>query len=334
VDKKSGNRIWTLGGKQNNFTDMSGGNATNFAWQHHARFTNIAQTQLTMFDNHNTTSAIGCVANCSRGRHVELDYQRKAARLISEFYHPENLISGFEGSYQTLSNDNVFLGWGANPTFTEHTPEGDCVLDVQFNAWRPDKGYPINYRAFKMNWSTYLGHIHTMTFSIDLRPLFVFTPTRQEHDLLWMSGTNFFSWIAGNPTWDPKIAAVAAGQDGQFKVYLSWNGATNVTSWQLVSTNFVMFERHSMMGNKKLITWPMKLTGNSTKEVTKPVITVPRKGFETEIPIKLGVSFVRAAALDSNGKVLGMTALIKLVNGTGNVLTSRDISRPAEQLFS
>jgi hypothetical protein len=108
-----------------------------------------------MFDNHDNVTTVGCKANCSRGKHVELDYEQNTARLVSEFYHPENLVSGFEGSYQPLRSGNVFLGWGANPTFTEHTPSGECVLDVQFNAWELEKGYPVNYRAFKMNWSTH-----------------------------------------------------------------------------------------------------------------------------------------------------------------------------------
>ncbi|KAI0395967.1 Arylsulfotransferase-domain-containing protein [Xylariaceae sp. FL0594] len=252
VDQKSGKRIWTLGGKNSSFADRSNEVATDFAWQHHARFTDPAQRQLTIFDNHGNTSVIGCVANCSRGKHVELDYQRQTARLVHEFYHPERLASGFKGSYQTLDNGNVVLGWGANPTFTEHTPDGECVLDVQFDAWRPDEGYPANYRAFKMNWT-------------------------------------------GMPDWDPQIAAVVAGDDGRVKIYVSWNGATEVATWEL-------------------------LGGNSINGTFGSTITVPRKGFETEIPVPgpVVLPFVRAAACDGNGKVLGMTAIVRLVqDGTG-----------------
>jgi hypothetical protein len=192
VDRQSGNIKWTLGGKKNDFVDISGGRAIDFAWQHHARFGDAAHTQITMFDNHNVSSTIECTVGCSRGKHVELDYDNLTVRLVSEFYHPESLVSGFEGSYQPTRSGNVFLGWGANPTFTEHTPAGECVLDVQFDAWRPDKGYPVNYRAFKMNWKAF-------------------------------------------PTWGPSIVALNTGRDGLFKVYVSWNGATEVAGWQLVS---------------------------------------------------------------------------------------------------
>ncbi|KAI1275812.1 Arylsulfotransferase-domain-containing protein [Xylaria sp. FL0933] len=249
VDRENGNIIWTLGGKKNDFVDISGGNATNFAWQHHARFNDAALTQLTLFDNHNISSTIGCTADCSRGKHIELNYDNHTARLVSEFYHPESLISAFEGSHQITRSGNIFLGWGANPTFTEYTPSGECVLDVQFDLWRPEKGYPINYRAYKMDWKAY-------------------------------------------PTWDPQIAVLEAGIDGQFKVYVSWNGATEVTTWQL-------------------------LVGTSNNSVTKAVIEVPRAAFETEILLKSDQHLVRAAALDKDSHVLGMTVIAQLAVGGG-----------------
>ncbi|GAW13145.1 hypothetical protein ANO14919_025230 [Xylariales sp. No.14919] len=249
VDRKTGHISWTLGGKKNNFVDVSAGKATDFAWQHDARFSDSALTQLTMFDNHNTSSTTGCTVNCSRGKHVELDYDSRAVRLISEFYHPESLVSGFEGSYQTMRSGHVFLGWGANPTFTEHLPSGECVLDVQFDLWRPDTGYPANYRAFKMDWKAY-------------------------------------------PTWDPKIAAVRAEPHGHFKVYLSWNGATEVAEWEL-------------------------FVGASYDSVIEYATAVLRTGFETEILLKSDLPFVRAAAIDKTGQILGMTTVTQLAGRGG-----------------
>jgi hypothetical protein len=38
IDGRTKRPIWYLGGKRNFFMDLSGGNATNFAWQHDARF--------------------------------------------------------------------------------------------------------------------------------------------------------------------------------------------------------------------------------------------------------------------------------------------------------
>ncbi|KAI1297362.1 Arylsulfotransferase-domain-containing protein [Xylaria venustula] len=270
VNRESGSIDWTLGGKKNDFLDLSNGSATNFAWQHHARFYN--STQLTMFDNHNISSTIGCTANCSRGKHVELNYKSRTARLVSEFYHPESLLSGFEGSYQTTRSGNIFLGWGANPAFTEHLPSGECVLDVQFDLWRPDTGYPINYRAFKMDWKAY-------------------------------------------PTWAPQIATLRANEDGEFQVYVSWNGATEVKNWQLVSD---MPEAKKEAEWDQLLTLSLvKLSGNSHDNVTKSIMVIPRNGFETDIILKPEQPFIRAAALGQDGLVLGMTAVTQLTTGEG-----------------
>ena len=138
VDGESGSIKWTLGGKQNHFGDISTSGNVDFAWQHHARFTQTYDPDrnetgtlnpwltLTLFDNHNILGATGCTASCSRGKRIELIAENRTARLVSEFYHPESLVSKFEGSYQTIQNGNVFLGWGANPTFTEQ-----CVINSQ-----------------------------------------------------------------------------------------------------------------------------------------------------------------------------------------------------------
>ncbi|TKA70437.1 hypothetical protein B0A49_06640 [Cryomyces minteri] len=51
INGTSGDTIWILGGKRNQFDDKSGGNATNFSWQHDARWVNGSPTSLTLFDN-------------------------------------------------------------------------------------------------------------------------------------------------------------------------------------------------------------------------------------------------------------------------------------------
>jgi hypothetical protein len=56
----------------------------------------------------------------------------------------------------------------------------------------------------------------------------------------------------------------------------------------------------------------MKLLGDSYGEVTQAAVTVLRTGFETEIPLKPYAAYARAAALDMDGKVLGLTDIIQL----------------------
>src|ERR1035437_7486347 len=81
---------------------------------------------------------------------------------------------------------------------------------------------------------------------------------------------------SGQPTTPPSIAAVTAGATST--VYASWNGATTVASWQL-------------------------LTGTSATQLTA-VSTTPRAGFETTIPAP-AAAFYEVRALSASGRVLG-----------------------------
>ena len=83
-------------------------------------------------------------------------------------------------------------------------------------------------------------------------------------------------WV-GRPTGRPAVAAVANG--GVTTVYASWNGATEVASWQA-------------------------LTG-ATAGSLKPARGTRRTGFETAIPVAAAGAYVAVAALDAKGKVLG-----------------------------
>jgi hypothetical protein len=86
---------------------------------------------------------------------------------------------------------------------------------------------------------------------------------------------------SGQPLTPPAVAARRSG--ATTTVYASWNGATGVGSWQL-------------------------LTGSSASQLT-PVSTTPRTGFETTIPSP-GAAFVQVRALSGSGRVLGTSAAV------------------------
>lgn len=239
-DGKTGAPIWILGGKKNQFKDLSGGNATNFKYQHDARFHSPDLSQLSLFDNHGEENWIGCTSNCSRGVLLDLNYTTMTAQVTREYWHPTSLVSDAMGSYGVLDNGNVLVGWGWNPAFTEHTADGECVFDVQFAPWQPseDDFINANYRIYKDDWVAY-------------------------------------------PAWPP--AAVV--EDGV--MYVSWNGATEVTHWALY-------------------------TASSPESLEQSAIT-RTKGFETSIAVG-EARYVQAKALGKNGDVLpgGSSAVIEV----------------------
>jgi hypothetical protein len=89
-------------------------------------------------------------------------------------------------------------------------------------------------------------------------------------------------WSA-QPTTAPAIAVQAgAGGSGTATVEASWNGATAVASWQV-------------------------LAGTSAESLV-PVLTVPRSGFQTTIPVSTAEPDLAVRALSATGQVLGTSA--------------------------
>lgn len=205
IDGKTGDVVWTLGGKRNDFTELDpakGAETLNpvlsMGWQHHARFVpHSNETEMTLFDNHVKTTSHGkCRETCSRGLHIAIDDSSSppTVQLLREYLHPSRLQAQSQGSVQPLPSagdemDNVFIGWGRCPSFTEHTASGETVMDVQFSPWHSDEipNALDNYRAYKMDW-------------------------------------------VATPWWDPAIA-VRETPEGGLSVYVSWNGATEVRGW-------------------------------------------------------------------------------------------------------
>jgi hypothetical protein len=89
---------------------------------------------------------------------------------------------------------------------------------------------------------------------------------------------------SGLPPERPAIAA-RRGDTGT-TVYVSWNGATGVASWQISS-------------------------GPSRNRLT-PVMTVPRRGFETAIALDATTGHAVATALDASGSPLGSSEAVRV----------------------
>lgn len=93
-----------------------------------------------------------------------------------------------------------------------------------------------------------------------------------------------FPWT-GRPSEPPALAA-RAPRDGAPGLYASWNGATEVASWRLRS-------------------------GSAPGELADGPV-VPRSGFETELAIPEGASYVAADALDADGEPLRTSNVVRL----------------------
>ncbi|KAI0543927.1 Arylsulfotransferase-domain-containing protein [Xylaria curta] len=156
INGTDGSRIWQVGGVNNSFKDLSDGNATNFAFQHDARFTDTNETQITLFDNHAmhiTSPTSGCTQDCTRAMRISLDYDAMEVKLVSQFYHPQSVQAWAQGGYHLLPNGNAVIGWGVVPAMTEFDAAGNVIMDIQIRPWNTTAagGGPL-YRVYKFDW--------------------------------------------------------------------------------------------------------------------------------------------------------------------------------------
>jgi hypothetical protein len=94
---------------------------------------------------------------------------------------------------------------------------------------------------------------------------------------------------SGQPNDDPAIAA-ESGPEDEVNIYASWNGATEVTTWQVLA--------------------------GSAPDRLEPLASAPHQGFETVITVHTTEPYVGLTALNGSGKVLGTTNAFKLEERT------------------
>jgi hypothetical protein len=189
----------------------------------------------------------------SRGEVIKLDSAHKTATLAAQFARTPSLLSFCCGSAQALSGGNWLVGWGGLPNITEFDAQGQMIFDAQLPPG------DTSYRVYREVWSGQPSEAP----SIAARNVTVTPPCPP-----------------GGACAQPLVESTA--------VYASWNGATDVATWQL-------------------------LTGSSAGHLTA-VSTTPKSGFETVIPSP-PAAIVQVRALSASGKVLGTSKAVRPTSG-------------------
>jgi hypothetical protein len=138
VQRAGGRILWKLGGKASTFKLGPG---ARFWFQHDAQL--LPDGHISMFDDE---AGPPQMAPSSRGLVLALDRHRRTAKVVRAYQRPQDTSAQSEGSAQTLPNGNVFLGFGAQPFFTELTPGGRTLFDASL----PDGDG--SYRAYRFPW--------------------------------------------------------------------------------------------------------------------------------------------------------------------------------------
>jgi len=138
IDRDTGDIIWRMGGKNNEFTLV--GDDEWFSHQHSAR--RIPGGTLTVFDNGNLADP-----RESRALEYEVDETAMTATRVWQYRNDPAIHGSAMGNVQRLPNGNTLIGWGStNPNVTEVHPDGTKALEMTFET------DTFTYRAFRYDW--------------------------------------------------------------------------------------------------------------------------------------------------------------------------------------
>ena len=148
IDGKSGDVLWALGGESDHFTDLSNGKASDFQWQHHARWRSEEEGIISLMDN-GVAGPLHVDAPYSKGMVVKVDQNNRTAELVQTYVSDGKHRAASQGSLQILpDNNHVFISWGATAAHTEFALDGTPLCEVHLGAgalfwWERMKTYRI-----------------------------------------------------------------------------------------------------------------------------------------------------------------------------------------------
>ena len=138
LDRSTGEILWQLGGRRNDFKMGSG---TRFCFQHDVR--RAGPGLISLFDN-----SAGPPVLRSQSRAITLAVDERARTVKLRRAYRDGLLAPNQGSARVQPNGNVFVGWGgAAPVFSEFSKGGRLLLEGRLTA---GKG---NYRAVRARWA-------------------------------------------------------------------------------------------------------------------------------------------------------------------------------------
>ncbi|KAK4544321.1 hypothetical protein LTR36_004212 [Oleoguttula mirabilis] len=300
IDGKTGVIIWTLGGKNNLFMDLSDGYALNFAWQHDARFVSpyafpetytpppekegVSVTLLTMFDNAAVDWDYFYGMPYSRGLLLELTYPTPDSNVGKELaaggrITEDSIVQSGEpreplskqDAEKVASINGTRVSYAVrvihdftNPNHVRSGTQGSVQLLPQAQGRDPKLfvGYGLN--AVMTEYSSNGSVLCDVHFG---------AKTSWERGDVQSYRAYKFAWVGR-----PRTAPVAAVKGDE--VLVSWNGATEVHSWLLQ-------------------------TADSPESDWTVVEREPRRDFETAVRLPRqhrAARYLRILAIDRDGQ--------------------------------
>ena len=189
----TGQLINRIGGRHST-VKLTSGAAT--AFQHDA--SSLGNGLISVFDN----GAVPIVHKQSRALLLSINPKTNTESVLAQFVHPQPLSSGSQGNAQPLPNGNLFIGWGAQPYFSEFNSANQLVYDAHWH------GSYQSYRSYRFPWTGAPPHGPALALTAP-------SPTTLTAYVSWNGDTRTASWrLLGRRLPELADAADDGPQDG------------------------------------------------------------------------------------------------------------------------
>lgn len=142
INRETGDIIWRMGGKKNEFAFLDDPIAP-FALQHDIR--RQSNGNITLFDNRTQSP--------SRGIELQLDEVNKSATLVWSYASEPDAHAFIVGNVQRFPSGNTLINWGSTwPTVTEVNAANEKVFEMTLPA--PQMSYRVHRYAWQ-GWPTW-----------------------------------------------------------------------------------------------------------------------------------------------------------------------------------
>jgi hypothetical protein len=218
IDYSTGNILWRLGGKQNQFTFPN--DTIGFTGQHDIR--RVSDTSVSIFNNGQYT-----VPSRSSAIEYSLDESNKIATLVWEYVYDSSMYSGACGNHQYIENGNHLVDFGFTnavdlPWMVVVKPDKSKILEIDFPS-----GY-ISYRAFN-----YLA----LPWELN-RPNISCQKIGSEYYLVAEPGHTEYLWSTGETT-----SSIQITDTGEYRVFVPYGSGYLSSEYMIITdiTNPCLF---------------------------------------------------------------------------------------------
>jgi hypothetical protein len=212
----TGQILLRVGGKHSS-VKLGGGAAT--AFQHDA--TVLPNGTISVFDN----GGVPKVHPQSRGLVLAVNPQAKTDTVLAQYEHAAALSSGSQGNIQQLTNGNMFVGWGAEPYFSEFSASGQLLFDGHLH------GSYQSYRAYRFPWTG------TPKTAPAIAAVTAHAGGSATVYASWNGATQIASWrVLAGPS-STQLAPVATGARSGFETAIATPGAAPYVAVQALEAS-------------------------------------------------------------------------------------------------